>query len=333
MSYWYDVSAPEDDIVVSTRIRLARNINGIPFPHKMTAEQFERVNLLVKNAVLKNNLPITSTLRYFDMDDIPEIERLAMVERHIISQNFALNYQNRAIIISDDESICVMLGEEDHIRIQVLLAGLQLHKAYEIANLLDDILCSELDIAFDEHFGFLTECPTNLGTGLRASVMLHLPVIKDNHQEELFNYAKDIGYTVRGIYGEGSKPEAALYQFSNQVTLGINEKDTVNNLKEIAISLIKKEKDYRKNLDSLKTEDICMRSLGVLKSARLLSTDEMMSKLSHIMLAKSMHFISCDSSPIKLMIEGKPNMIMRRFGELSPNERDFYRAKMIREQL
>ncbi len=333
MSYWYSASAPCDDIVVSTRVRLARNINGIPFPFRMTAEQLNTVNNQVKNAIEKSNSPIAKSLKYINMCDIPEIERYAMVERHIISQNFASNYQNRAIIISDDENICIMLGEEDHIRIQVILAGLQIEKAYEIASLVDDVLCGGLDIAFDKSLGFLTECPTNLGTGLRASVMLHLPVIKDNYEKDLLDYASSIGYTVRGMYGEGSKAKGSLYQLSNQITLGIKEEDTIKDLKAIALSLINKEKGYRQNLELIKTEDICMRSLGVLKSARILTSDEMIKKLSDVKLGQSLGMLDCKQSPIKLLIEGQPNMLMRRFGNISPKERDIERAKMIREAL
>ena len=149
MSRWYTHSASEDDVVVSTRIRLARNINGIPFPSKMNEQQMKEVNRLVRSAVESSNTPYARNLKYIDMCDIPENERFAMVERHIISRNFASNFENRAIIISEDESICIMLGEEDHIRIQVILAGLQLEKAYDIAENIDSLLCASLDLAFD----------------------------------------------------------------------------------------------------------------------------------------------------------------------------------------
>ena len=180
MSYWYNLSDPEADIAVSTRIRLARNLNGMPFPSKMTDAQFEVVNESVRKAVFESNTPYAKSLKFIYMKDIPENERFSMVERHIISQRFASNCENRAIIISEDESVCIMLGEEDHIRIQVILSGLQLEKAYDIAENIDSLLCGILDLAFDDKLGFLTECPTNLGTGLRASVMLHLPVIENS---------------------------------------------------------------------------------------------------------------------------------------------------------
>lgn len=331
MSYWYNVSAPDDDIVVSTRIRLARNIKGIPFPSKMTEQQFNTVNMAVRKAVLDSGTPLAKKLKYIAMDYVPEIERFAMVERHIISHQFASNYQNRAIILSEDESICIMLGEEDHIRVQVILAGFQPEKAYEIADSIDSLLCKELDLAFDERIGFLTECPTNLGTGLRSSVMLHLPLIENRGEMSgVADSISKLGLTVRGMYGEGTKALASLYQISNQITLGISEKNAIDNLKIITLQLIQKEQQYRRELNQIKIEDRCMRSLGVLKNARILSSNEMMVRLSDIKLGQYIGIIDNGLLSTKLIIEGQPNMLMRKFGELSPEERDIERANMIR---
>ena len=334
MSRWYTHSALEDDIVVSTRIRLARNINGIPFPSRITDEQMNEVNRLVRNAVENSNTPYARSLKYIDMCDIPENERFSMVERHIISREFASNFKNRAIIISEDESICIMLGEEDHIRIQVVLAGLQLEKAYDIAESIDSLLCGSLDLAFDERLGFLTECPTNLGTGLRASVMLHLPILESNGEmASLADSVNKIGFTVRGMYGEGTKAAASLYQISNQITLGISEKNAVDNLKIITMQLVEKERAQRENLDRLKVEDLCMRAMGVLRNARILSSGEMMQRLSEVKLGISLGVIDTQFSPIKLLIEGQPYMIMSRFGSMSAEERDIYRANIVRKSL
>ncbi|MBQ8740781.1 MAG: protein arginine kinase [Clostridia bacterium] len=334
MSYWYSVSAPQDNIAVSTRIRLARNINGIPFPSKMSPEQFKTVNEAVRKAILESSTPFAKTLKYIAMENIPEIERFAMVERHIISHRFASNCQNRAIIISEDESICIMLGEEDHIRVQVLLAGLQFEKAYDIADHIDSLLCGGLDLAFDERIGFLTECPTNLGTGLRSSVMLHLPLIESHGEMSgLADSISKIGLTIRGMYGEGTKALASLYQVSNQITLGISEKNAIDNLKIIASQLIQKEQGYREQLNRIRLEDRCMRSLGVLKNARILTSSEMMSRLSDIKLGLSLGLLECRALPIKLIVEGQPYMLMRKYGEMSPDERDIERANMIRNLL
>ena len=331
---WYDRKGPNDDIVVSTRIRLARNLRGIPFPAKMNKEQFEKVNNIVKEAVLNSSAPIAKGLKFIKMEDIPANERACMVERHIISPAFAENYQNRAIIISSDESISIMLGEEDHIRIQIILPGLQLEKAYEIASLVDDMLCEKADIAFHKELGFLTECPTNLGTGLRASVMMHLPLSSESGNFKSFiDSASKIGYTVRGLYGEGTKATAYLYQISNQITLGISEKSVIENLKVIAENLIKNEKELQSKIDKTKLEDISMRALGTLKYARIISSSEMMQLLSNLSVGISAGVIKKDIKPFALFIEGQPHTLMKKYGEMTAGDRDIKRAGVLRDVL
>lgn len=332
MSSWYAVSAPEDDIVVSTRIRLARNLSGMPFPARMSADQRRELNARVKKAITDSNTPFAKTLKYIDMKNVPQTEIMAMVERHVISPEFASGNEERAIILSDDESISIMIGEEDHIRIQVIMGGLQLEKAYDIAERLDTLLYDTLHFAFDRNLGFLTECPTNLGTGLRASVMLHLPVIESSGEiSQLADSVGKIGFTVRGMYGEGSKPAASMYQVSNQITLGISEKNALDNLKIITQQLIDKERSERKNLNRIKVEDTCFRALGILENARLLSGEEMMNLLSRIKLGMSMGIIKSEAMPVKLLIEGQPYMLMKKYGQLEADERDIYRANFIRE--
>ena len=334
MSSWYTTHAPEDDIAVSTRIRLARNLSGLPFPARMTPEQRRELNLKVKNAVLQSNTPFAKSLKYIDMADVPQTEIAAMVERHIISPEFAEENADRAIIISADESISIMIGEEDHVRIQVILGGLQLEKAYDTAEQLDSLLYNELHFAFDRSLGFLTECPTNLGTGLRASVMLHLPVTESNGEiSSIAETVGKIGFTVRGMYGEGTKASASMYQVSNQITLGISEKNAIDNLKIITAQLIDKERKARNGLNKIKLEDMCFRALGTLQNSRKLSSKEMMDLLSRIKLGISMGIIKTDVLPIKLFIEGQPNMLMKKYGQLEPEERDIYRAAFIRDAL
>lgn len=332
---WYTEKGKQNDIVVSTRIRLARNINGIPFTDRMTAEQFNTLNKTVSEALLGSNTPFSKTLKCIKMSDIPQNERYAMAERHIISSQFVSSCENRAIIISDDESITIMLGEEDHIRIQVIASGLDLKAAYDTAEQIDALLCGALDIAFDSKLGFLTACPTNLGTGLRASVMLHLPLLEANGElPAISDSVGKIGLTVRGMYGEGSSAVASMYQISNQITLGISEKNAIDNLKLITEQLINKEKKLREDLSKIKVEDMCMRAYGVLANARIISTKEMMSLLSELLLGASMGIVKLDSvSPIKLLIEGQPYMLMSRYGEMAPDERDIYRANMLRNSL
>lgn len=331
MSNWYLENSDQSDIVVSSRIRLARNIAGLPFPSRMSAQQRTELNERVKKAIQESNTPFARSLKFIDMKDVPETEARAMVERHVVSPEFIADKRDRAVILSEDESISIMIGEEDHIRIQVIYGGLQLEKAYDIAEQLDTLLCDSLHFAFDDQLGFLTECPTNLGTGLRASVMLHLPVTENGGQiPVLVESINKIGFTVRGMYGEGSRAAASLYQISNQITLGISEKNALDNLKIITMQLVEKERNERENLNKIKIEDMCMRAVGVLSNARILSSDEMMKLLSEIKLGQSMGIIKKEIEPMKLLIEGQPYMLMRRFGQIGPDERDIYRANMVR---
>ncbi len=332
MSCWYKEADNQNKIIVSSRIRLARNIADLPFPQRMTTEMFSGLKSRVKKAVEELSLEGVVALKYIEMRDIPENEIYAMVERHIISPDFAGNATDRAIAISEDESICIMIGEEDHLRIQVILGGLELDKAYETADTVDTALGSKLGFAYDSRLGFLTECPTNIGTGLRASVMLHLPVCESLGEiPSISDTASKIGLTVRGMYGEGSKSAASLYQISNQITLGISEKNAIDNLKIIAEQIVAKEEADRKQLGMLELEDSVCRAFGTLKYARLLSSEELMKLISLVRLGISMGIIENDTlSPISLMIEAQPNMLAKKYGVVNPRERDEARARLIR---
>lgn len=330
MSSWYLENTL--GAVVSSRIRLARNLSGMPFPSRMTEAHLEELKAKVKAAVSDSNTPFAKNLKYIEMSAVPQNEVSAMVERHIISPEFATS-KNRAIILSEDESISIMIGEEDHVRIQVLLAGLRLEEAYDIAERIDNLLYSKLEFAFDQSLGYLTECPTNLGTGLRASVMLHLPVLKAQGEiAALSNNIAKIGFTVRGIYGEGTKSLGDLYQISNQITLGISEKNAIDNLKLITTQLIEKEMSSAKAINKIDLEDTVYRALGTLKCCRKLSGNEMMSQLSKIKLGVDLELIK-DINAIKLLIENQPHMLMKKYGEMSPEERDLKRATEVREAL
>jgi protein arginine kinase len=332
MSSWYQTKGHKDDIAVSSRIRLARNLSGIPFPARMTNSQRADLNAKVKKAITESNTPFSKSLKYIDMRDVPETQKYAMVERHIISPEFAKLKDESAVILSPDESISIMIGEEDHIRIQVISSGLQLTEAYDVAERIDSLLHGSLQFAFDSNLGFLTECPTNLGTGLRASVMLHLPALENSGEiEELANSIAKIGFTVRGMYGEGSKSAAALYQVSNQVTLGLSEKNALENLKIITTQLMEKELESRKKIDTISLEDICWRALAILQNARILSSSEMMQLISRVKLGQSMGILKIDALPIKILVEAQPFMLMQKYGILEPKDRDIYRANMVRD--
>ncbi len=334
MSNWYSIE-PCNPIAVSTRVRLARNLADTPFPSLLSDEQMEEVAQRVKNAILESDTPFAKSLKFISMADIPDNEIYAMVERHIISPEFANKKTGRAIIISEDESVCVMIGEEDHIRIQVILSGLNLEKAYETAEKIDDILALKCGFAFDSQLGYLTECPTNLGTGLRASVMLHLPFMESSGAvNEISDTIGKIGFTVRGMYGEGTKSKASLYQISNQITLGITEKNAIDNLNVITKQLIDREINERKRTDKIMLEDLVWRAYGILKNQRLLSSDEMYKLVSHIKVGIAEEILPFDATlPMKILIETSPNMLCRFTGEKSPAERDFLRAKTVRKMI
>ena len=335
MSFWYNNSSLKNNIIVSSRIRLARNLSDIPFPSRMMENMVDELKSKVKSAVDEINTKGIFKLKYIEMKNIPENEIYAMVERHTISPDFAKNHSNKAVVISEDESISIMIGEEDHLRIQVLKGGFALDEAYELADQLDTELNKILSFAYDDRLGFLTECPTNIGTGLRASFMLHLPICEKVGKISLISEtASKIGLTVRGMYGEGSKSTASLYQISNQITLGISETNAIENLKIIAEQILNTEETERLNLDRISIEDSVYRAYGTLKYARLLTSEEVMKLISLIKLGVSMGIIEdVPINPIGLMIETQPNMLIRRFGELGARERDEARAKIVREIL
>jgi len=335
MSRWYLSPAENNDIVISSRIRIARNLTGMPFPVRMSAQDRQSLNERVKNAVATINDPAISSLKFIELAKVPKLEIAAMVERHVISADFAAKGENSAILLNEDETVCVMIGEEDHIRIQVVLGGLNLESAYNIAYKIERLLDSALHFAFDERLGYLTACPTNLGTGLRAGVMLHLPILEaENSVANLSESIRKIGFTVRGIYGEGSSSKASMYQISNQITLGIDEKTAIDNLSVITKQIIEQEKQRREAFNKIKLEDIAWRAYGNLKFARVLSSEEMFREVSKIKLGIGMGIIECEETlPMKILIETQPNMLMCRFGNMAPDERDIKRAEMVRAML
>lgn len=336
MSNWYEFADPKNDIVVSSRIRLARNVKGIPFPKRMSDTRKNELLEVIKGLLDGASLQEVGTLKYIDVLKCPEEELVAMVERHIISPEFAEKTGPRGLVISEDETVSVMLLEEDHIRLQVLLGGFRLEKAYEIAVEVEKLLAKGLTIAFDEQLGYLTECPTNLGTGLRASVMLHLPVLESgNAINSLAESVSKIGLTVRGMYGEASTSHASLYQLSNQVTLGISEKNAIENLKAITEQIVQKEMTARKELNTTSLEDTVYRALGTLKYARKLSSEEMMNLLSRVKLGVSMGILTEVASelPMVLLVECQPATLQKNFGRMTPADRDIFRANTIRQRL
>lgn len=332
---WYQQSGADGDVVVSTRIRLARNLSHVPFPAGMTVEQRDEVIRQVFDAFPSDGSGAFQCIR---MTELSEWDALSMVERHLISPNFTAQPDGEALLLSPDESVSVMINEEDHVRIQAMCAGLALDEAFRAANCWDDFLDTRLHFAFDDRLGYLTQCPTNLGTGMRASVMLHLPALQEKGViQQLANTVSKLGLTIRGMYGEGSRSEGAMYQLSNQVTLGITEQEAIDNLKSIVAQIVKEERGYREQLRATPVlEDRIYRSLGVLQNARLLSGKEFMLLISHVRMGAAMTILdavdlNCISS---LMVDAQPAALMQQAGrELDSTERDTRRAALVRERL
>lgn len=334
---WYCHSGPEGDVVISTRIRLARNLPRLPFPASMTGEQRRAVLELFQKALAQND-PDVGALRYLSMQNVEPNEALAMVERHLISPDFARCEEGSGLFINADETVSMMINEEDHLRLQVMQAGMALDEAFALADRIDTQLDEALHFAFDDRLGYLTQCPTNLGTAMRASIMLHLPALQERGTlQRLAGTVSKLGMTIRGLYGEGSKSQGAMYQLSNQVTLGISEEAAIANLKSIAQQIIREEREARKLLYSHpQFVDRAWRSLGILRAARLLSHDEFMELISHVRVGVA---VGCVEGPsldgIGALINAvQPAVLMQEAGrDMEPSERDEVRAAMVRQAL
>jgi protein arginine kinase len=282
---WLRGSGPMSEVVISSRIRLARNVAGYPFLSKCTRHQRQALEKRLRETVLSSS--IASQMLYVDLEDAPEVDRQLLVERHLISKPHAAAEGARGVAVGDGETLSIMVNEEDHLRIQVLRSGLQLEETWEQINRIDDALEAKLDLAFHPRFGYLTACPTNVGTGIRVSVMLHLPALKLTGEiEKVFRAAKELRLAVRGLYGEGTEATGDFYQISNQTTLGKTEDDIISEFKHIVIpKIIDYEHQARRMLLNEKMsalDDKVFRALGTLRSARLMGSEETLSWLSHL---------------------------------------------------
>ena len=259
-----------DSTVISSRIRLARNIKGIPFTGRMTPDQKKAVCAKVKEVA--SSIP-GYKFDYIDMENVTAIQAGSMVEEHLISVEFANSREGEGLLLDRKHNVSIMINEEDHLRIQVLGKDEKLMKLYQTASEIDDALDEKLHFAFTEKLGYLTHCPTNLGTGLRAGVMMHLPALHESGLiNKIINTVSQVGLTVRGMYGEGSEPAGCEYQVSNQTTLGISEKDTIERLDDIVRQIAKNEAALReKMLENISIEDRVFRSYGIAREARIMS--------------------------------------------------------------
>lgn len=336
MKKWYEKSGQEADVVISTRVRLARNLSDYPFPVKMTAEQREKVEQAVRDAVMRGNSSISNQFRFISLDDISQNEAVSLVERHLVSPEFISAPNGRGLLLTQDETVSVMINEEDHLRIQVMCEGLDLEGAYEMVDRVDALLNESLHFAFDEDLGYLTQCPTNLGTGMRASLMLHLPALQESGaMRRVASSLSKLGLVIRGIYGEGSEPVGAIYQLSNQVTLGLSEQSAIANLKSIAGQLIAQERAARVELvKTVETQDQIFRSIGILKSARVLSSDEFMRLISYVRMGVATELLTGISYDTinSLIVQVQPATMMLT-KKMTTAERDALRASTVSQRL
>lgn len=331
---WYLGTGVQNDVIISTSIHLVRNLREFPFPHMLSLQDKLKVNAIIKEA--SDSLEGYS-FNYLEMKTLSQYEVVSLAERHLVSPEFASSRDGRALLITDDESVSVMLNEDDHIRFQVMYAAFSLDEAYKTANKIDNSLSSKLNFAFDERIGYLTQDPTIIGTGMKASVSLHLPGLVSLMQiPKLISTVQKLGLTLRGSYGEGASAKGDMFQLSNSITLGISEKAAIENLKSIALQIAAQERAAREELLKLTvTEDKIFRAYGVLKYARLIDTDELMDLLSLVRLGAVKGLINIDTAKIEgMMINLQPATISLSVDRpLDRNGRDALRAQRVREML
>lgn len=334
MLNWYLQNGKESDVVVSSRIRLARNLANFPFMIKTDKTMQEKIEETIKEITYNLGYGI----HFLKLKDMDEITQMSLVEKHLVSPNFILNKQNEgAILINDDENISVMINEEDHLRIQVMASGLELDNLMNLAIELDEKIGSKLPYAYSEKYGFLTACPTNCGTGLRASVMVHLPgLARTKNINKILEVINNFGMNIRGVYGEGSKASGDMYQISNKQTLGISEAEIVKNLKLITEKIIEQERLARKILakDSIELEDRIYRAFGIFTNCIKISSEEARELLSEIKLGTDLGIINeiNDLKVKKLQLYTKPATLQKYFGKQMDNyERDMKRAEAIKQ--
>lgn len=335
MNKWYIEKGDLGDVVLSTRIRLARNIDEFPFPAHLDAKGKEKVNELVKNVLIGEENPFD--LMAVKLEDLSSVQAVSLAEKHLISPEFTSPAQGRMLLISKDESISIMLCEEDHIRLQVMKAGLAPLEAYELADKIDSFIDSKINYAFDERLGYLTQCPTNLGTAMRASVMLHLPALtKTGKLSQLSATVSKLGLTIRGAYGEGSGSRGDIYQLSNQITLGITEKAAIDNLRAITLQIVSQERQLAAELvKNPEFADKIYRAYGVLSNARLLNSDEFFELISLIRMGAAHELVDIDIEKInELIVNMQPATINAFRGDtLDARQRDVLRAELVREAI
>ncbi len=336
---WQSALGPHEDVVVSSRVRLARNVDGYYFPSRLKGADRKRLIKSFETSVSKpGRFPHSS---FFNASALNPVELQLLLERHLISREFSSDKGERAVFISSDESQSLMFMEEDHLRIQVFESGLNLRSAWKKASATDDLMQKDFRFSFNPKIGFLTACPTNVGTGLRASCMLHLPCLVMTKQiQKVLQALTKLNLAVRGMFGEGSQALGNFFQFSNQMTLGQPEEEVIDNLLSVIEQVVSHEHDAAEQLQRAKpfdAEDQVWRAVGLLKSARVMSSTEAISLLSMVRLGVNLKYFGKNLSHPRLnqlFLLIQPGHLQKiRGSELSSPERDSFRAELIRKQL
>ena len=336
---WLRASGPESDIVVSSRLRLARNLPGYPFFQKLSSEQQEEIIDVIEEAIRKNDC--TKDALYLRFNHLNDIDRQFLLERHLISREHAGEKGEKAVAVTSNEVVSIMVIEEDHLRLQAFQSGFNLVEAWRIINQIDDGLEKNLNYSFSPDLGYLTACPTNVGTGLRASCMLHLPsLVLTKQVHKVLQALAKLNLAARGLYGEGTQAAGNFFQFSNQMTLGQPETEIIDNLDTVIRQVIEHEKEAREYLREkrkAKFEDQIWRALGALKSARVISSSEATQLLSLLQLGVHMGLLNTNLSRQELnwlFLLIQPAHLQKLTGKtLNSSERDIRRADLIRERL
>lgn len=340
MDKWYISKGPDSDVILSSRVRLARNFKKYPFPHRTTPEQQRQIIEETKNALFSGNQMMSENFSYIDFAGLDAVEKAVLVEKHVVSKELLETNRLCGVLLSRDERISIMINEEDHLRIQCLATGMQLTEAWETCTNIDDLLSESIDFSWDENLGYLTSCPTNIGTAIRASVMMHLPALTmTGYIKPVLEALGKLGMAVRGMYGENTEASGNMFQLSNQITLGKSEEDILLSIRNITSQIVEQERSLRQHLlneNKYQLEDRIFRSFGILQNSRIISTDECLRRLSDLRLGVDMGIIEDISieSINELMLMVQPGNLQKKEGRiLDANERDIVRAKLVREIL
>jgi len=337
-SEWLKGTGADSDVVISSRIRLARNLYKVPFSHWASDDQKNQILNIVTPAILKSKI-MKDNLSY-TMDKLDDVDRQLLIERHLVSKEHTKKEPSRAVIIKNDETVSIMINEEDHLRIQAIKSGFNLDGAWDIVSTLDNDIGRNLDYAFSDDWGYLTACPTNTGTGMRASVMLHLPgLVMANQINKILQAITKLSLTVRGFYGEGSEASGNFFQISNQVTLGNSEDEIIDNLKRVIKQVVDQERQIRSRQLNSRTqglEDNIWRAYGILSNAKIISSQEAISLLSSLRLGVDLGIVNNIDKKIvnELFIIIQPSHVQKISGKkLTPQQRDEKRAELLRNKL